>query len=138
MTWFDKSGQATATIDQYEVICASGSIGGWRLGTVLKSEPASGRCPWRGSSETRFRSEDCFVPPSTRRGSEKTAFNNKTVKNDYTVASVLMCNYSRLHRADDEPGKCYRRLQISSHVCSQKFLKLISYILAPGLLYRKA
>ena len=138
MTGFNKSRQAKAAIDQYEVIFALGSI--WDGGRGLSSSRNRQVAIARGAGRAKlvFAAKIALYLRQPVEGPKKLHSAIETVKYDYTIASVLMCNNSRLQRADDEPRKCYRRLQISSHICSQKFLKLISYLLAPGLLYRKA
>ena len=138
MTRFNKSGQTKAAIDQYEVVCALGSIG--NSGRGLPSSGKRQRAVARGAGRAKlvFAAKIALYLRQLVEGPKKLQSAIETVKNDYTIASVLMCNNNRLQRADDEPKKCYRRLQISSHICSQKLLKLTGYVLAPGLLNRKA
>jgi len=62
----------------------------------------------------------------------------ETVRNDYTFAAVFMCNNSWLRRAAEESSKCHQRLHVPDEIDRKKPLKSTGYILAPGLLYRKA
>ena len=138
MTRFNKSGQAEDAIGQYEVICALGSIGDSGRGLSSSRNRQVAVACGVGRGKLVLAAKIALYLRQPVEGQKKLHSAIEPVKNDYTIASILTCNNSRLQRADDAPRKCYRRLQISSHICSQKLLKLISYILAPGLLYRKA
>jgi hypothetical protein len=96
MTRFNRSSQAKAPIDQYAVICALGSIWDGGLGLFLTRNRQVAIARGAGRPKLVFAAKIALYLRQPVEGQKELHSAIEPVKNDYTIASVLMCNNSRL------------------------------------------